>query len=135
MVELLSLFYSSLHLAAWHAHFPSTLERWMWRSSAIAIGVSPLLFWATIGMIRVERWVYPPAKKDRVGMRLFWVRKGLAVVLDVVGFVVMFVMVLMGGAYFFARGFVLVEAFASLRSPAKGTYDTVQWTNFIPHAG
>ena len=35
--------------------------------------------------------------------------------------------------FVFSRLYLLVESLASLRSPANGTYTTVQWTEYLPH--
>ena len=35
--------------------------------------------------------------------------------------------------FVFFRLYLLVESLASLRSPANGTYTTVQWTEYLPH--
>ena len=37
--------------------------------------------------------------------------------------------------YGFARVFVLVESFAALRGVESAVYTTVEWTDFVPHAG
>ena len=37
--------------------------------------------------------------------------------------------------FFFARLFIVVEAFISIRSLPVGAYDTVNWINFLPHIG
>ena len=135
MVVLLGLFYSGLHLSAWSAHFPSALESWLWRGSAAAIGALPLLFALLVELSRFPRWLFPADRESRVGMRWLWARRGAAAGLDVVCVVLAMVTAVVSVVYYFARVYVFVEAFASLRSPAKGTYDTVQWISFIPHAG
>jgi hypothetical protein len=37
--------------------------------------------------------------------------------------------------YPFARVYLLAESFAGLRSVDRQVYETVQWAEFIPHAG
>lgn len=135
MVVLLGLFYSGLHLSAWSAHFPSVLESWLWRGSGAAIGALPLLFALLVELSRFPRWLFPADRERRVGMRWLWARRGAAMGLDVVCGMVVMVTAVVSLVYCFARIYVFAEAFASLRSPAKGTYDTVQWISFIPHAG
>lgn len=135
MVVLLGLFYGGLHLGAWSAHFPSALESWLWRGSGAAIGAFPLLFALLVELSRLPRWLFPANKERRVGMRWLWARRGAAVGLDAVCGVLLVVTAVVSLVYWFARVYVLAEAFASLRSPANGTYDTVQWISFIPHAG
>ncbi|KAK4692676.1 hypothetical protein P7C71_g4575, partial [Lecanoromycetidae sp. Uapishka_2] len=42
-------------------------------------------------------------------------------------------LLLVGNLLFYIRMYILGESLASLRSPAPGTYDTVDWTSFLPH--
>ena len=45
-----------------------------------------------------------------------------------------FVFFLVAGAgYIFARVYLVVEAFISLRSPPKGAFETVRWMDYWPH--
>ncbi len=37
--------YAAFHLSAWHAHFPTTIERWLWRGAGLLIVGSPVLWW------------------------------------------------------------------------------------------
>ena len=37
------------------------------------------------------------------------------------------------GAYMFARFFLVIESFISLRSVPLGVYTTLDWTNYFPH--
>jgi len=41
----------------------------------------------------------------------------------------------LGMAFIFGRGFLVIEAFISIRSLPAGAYDTVSWVGFLPHIG
>lgn len=43
------------------------------------------------------------------------------------------VVVLCGGAFMAARAYLVVEAFASIRSLPKRAYETPDWTEVFPH--
>lgn len=114
--------YGAVHLAAWHAEFPSILERYMWRISAIDIACSGAL-WLTINLLAAAS-----RRFDR-----FWDR---IVRLDVHISVYYFLVVTCtccGLAYAFARVYLVVEAFVSIRSLSPSAYDTPSWSQVFPH--
>ena len=37
------------------------------------------------------------------------------------------------GSFCFARAFIALEIFLSLRNLPRGSYDTVTWADYIPH--
>jgi hypothetical protein len=41
---LLSIVLGAIHIAGWNLAFPSQVDRWLWRSCAIASAASPLLW-------------------------------------------------------------------------------------------
>ncbi len=123
---LISTFYGGMHLLAWNAHFPSAVEMWMWRGSGLAMATGPLSLWLVVPdyypdflMRDEETWWFKPVKTA----------------INILSTVLMCIGSVIWTAYPVGRVFVLVEAFASLRSPALGIYETVKWTSFIPHVG
>ncbi|EON70054.1 hypothetical protein W97_09322 [Coniosporium apollinis CBS 100218] len=132
---VLTALYGGAHLFAWRAHFPSTAEMWMWRSSGIVMAGAPLTWALFIILGDVSNWMDPPGLYTRKLTSFELCRYAVSLV---VGFVAALWGVLgccLMGLYPVARVYVLVEAFVSLRSPPLGTYTTVQWTDFIPHVG
>ena len=97
--------FGGLHLLAWNYELPTPEEKTLWRFSSIAIMALPpaFYFW------EILRW-----------------RRGSLGSVNLVGLVAMFL-------YLVARIYNFVEVFFSLRSTPEGLYETVQWTNFIPH--
>ena len=117
-----NLCYGGIHASAWNEHFPSDAERWLWRTSAVYIGFCGGLWiclnWLTLRIKPLndfwEKWM--DGKEN-------WFSN------IVLGFLV----VGCGGALCFARCFIVVEAFASIRSLPMGAYDTPDWTQVLPH--
>lgn len=114
--------YGAIHLAAWNDHFPSVAEKWLWRSSSLYIGFCGGL-WIVLNYVAQaygplnafwERWM------DGGGRR--W-QNGLIGVPVVV----------CGLSLVFARAFIVIEAFVSIRKLPRGAYDTPGWTQVFPH--
>ncbi|KAF2453671.1 hypothetical protein BDY21DRAFT_123723 [Lineolata rhizophorae] len=147
---LLNAVYGGTHLAAWNSHFPSTVEMWMWRAAGLAIVGAPAVVGMTYGLGIAEQWFERPQtrKEDKEGndegksyekreaLRAPLWRRAVARALEAM-LVLSFTFLVVGFSitYPVGRLYVLVESFASLRSPPAGTYATVQWSEFIPHAG
>ncbi|MCJ1453208.1 hypothetical protein MMC28_003554 [Mycoblastus sanguinarius] len=133
---VISCLYGASHLSAWAFRFPTRIEMWMWRASCISMvgvpilaGILFLVRGAESRLRRVGRHAAP--EKGRIGRR----RQNFGIVL--VAFVCLdgiFVAAVLVNVYPFIRVFLLAESLASLRSPANGTYDSVDWTFVIPHA-
>ena len=139
--------YGAFHLSAWNEHFPTTIERWLWRGAGLVIVGSPihilypailaLVWWPLLRRDDGENWA------DKLRAAPTWLKSvlspllGLLALLITVGGVVQLVIanigiglmvgVIMGRFYF------LVEAFVSLRQPDPRIYDTVNWAQFWPH--
>lgn len=114
---LFSGFYGGSHLSAWAFHFATSVEMWIWRVCGIGLCTTPILLgmsWLLQFLERTDR-VYG-MEDDSMLARLL--------------FIPFYLLLKFYGA---ARVFLLVESLASFRSPANGTYDTVEWTSFIPH--
>lgn len=161
--------YGGIHLSPWKEHFPTHLERYLWRFSGlyVAAGVPGLLILYVLTEsildtynpfkipFRAYRWVW---KKARVipgteevdsssGKKTYKKREwGFceAIVLYplvlLVSLIVWFVVAAFGIAllgmtvlYPLTRLYILVEAFASLRSLPVNSYRTVAWTEMWPH--
>ena len=117
-----SMAFAAIHLAAWHDYFPSVVESWLWRCSAIYIIWSGLV-WSCINLVAQ---VAKPFDE-------YWEQKRLhrppfvnSVPLAVLGFVC-------GTLYTFARMFLVLEAFISIRKLPVSAYQTPNWTQIIPH--
>ena len=139
--------YGGLHAAAWKSFFPSKSEKWLWRISALIIAISGivaaigLLFWNArvsvdaqtmrISMDRSERtslWhiVFLSPLDWRKHPILFTLRRIFALIIYCC--CVIFFLI-----YVFARLFLIIEAFISLRKLPIEAYQTPEWTQWIPH--
>ncbi|EPS41856.1 hypothetical protein H072_4182 [Dactylellina haptotyla CBS 200.50] len=127
--------YGSLHIAAWKEHFPTKFERIAWLISSIFISctgvLSFVLFLAKQKSPSFDRWIntmtthswefYKRSHMAQTNAAYFW-----QVVTSIGGGIVLM-------AFGFARVYLVVEAFVSLRDVPRGVYDTPNWTNFFPH--
>lgn len=117
-----SMAFGGIHAAAWHNYFPSQEEAWLWRCSATYIAWSGLV-WLTINL---SAKLYKPIDDLWIGQRLSrapWVKSWLLALLCAV----------CGSLYLFARLYLVVEAFISIRQLPVDAYQTPNWTEILPH--
>ena len=119
---MLNFLYGAIHASAWNNHFPTAVEMWFWRISATYIAFCGGL-WIILNYAAL---IYPPLNE-------FWERW-----MD--GISTWFYLAVLGSAVFVcgfsfcvARGFILVEAFISVRNLSTAAYDTPSWTQIFPH--
>ena len=114
--------YGSIHAAAWNDHFPSPVEKWIWRSSSLYIAFCGGL-WIVLNYIVLsnktlntfwERWMDGGGK--------WW--QNVIISIPVV---------ICGGSLILARAFIVIEAFVSIRELPAGAYDTPTWSQVFPH--
>lgn len=114
--------YGALHAAAWNEHFPTVAEKWLWRSSSVYIGFCGGL-WI---VLNYAAQAYQPLNE-------FWEKwmdgGGRRWQNSVLGFPVC----ICGLSLLFARGFIVIEAFISIRSLPAAAYDTPTWSRIFPH--
>ena len=117
-----SMAYGGLHATAWNGHFPSRIEMWLWRASSICIAGSGLT-WILINMLA----------RTFEGFKAYWgrVESLRAHWTSLVGLGSL--ATLCGLAYLLARIFLIVEAFISLRKLPAAAFETLQWTELVPH--
>jgi len=158
--------YGGVHLIPWNDHFPTYLERFLWRTSGITIASSASFIWYVSDAINTQpsQLVFRPSqlvirvltrmrKDTRAPFRsfkqvmelgpgkcrsckwlfcypplvLFGLLSGAMTASGIIGYLASFLV------YPCARLYILVEAFASLRSPPERAYDTVVWMDIWPH--
>ena len=138
-----TLAYASIHLAGWNFVFPTQTEQILWRLSSGFIFGTTLVFWmveTTCSWHRAGLWqrifnrVLRPARaaaaeEARRARRAEKVprTKELPLVWE---FWCIFPLAVMYGA---ARGYQIVEVFLGLRALQQSAFETVDWTQFIPH--
>ncbi|OQE26565.1 hypothetical protein PENSTE_c005G03676 [Penicillium steckii] len=115
---LFNVIYGGFHLAGWNYEFPTVVEQWLWRISALCLVTSPL--W---GALWILWWMGVRSSRKC----LFAFRDGD---LDIVAAPFFFMVII---SYTMARTYFLVISLASLRLLPKDAYDTVNWTSVFPH--
>ena len=128
---LLASLYGGIHLALWNHDFPTSVESLLWRISAATLTSAPILL----------LFLFPGAVLTfvlEIGLEKIFPRfsKGIW---DSWGEWVAICMFLVAGAaamllYIFARVFIVVESFISLRHVPIGVYEGgLGWSKYIPH--
>jgi hypothetical protein len=114
---LLSVVLGAIHIAGWNLAFPSQVDRWLWRSCAIASAASPILW---MGLSLPLLAMAKTNVSDSAVTAGVWVTAGQQAILTVVYVVARTVlMALMVRSLFFLP----LEAF------------TTTWATSIPHLG
>ena len=112
--------FGAIHCIGWSFAFPSHTEKWLWRTSSVAITCLSLAFRP---LELTSDWL-GNYQGNRVLMK--WV--------TVFGFALSLVTILLSCIiYVLARVTLLILALTSLRSLPAEAYQTVHWTTFIPH--
>jgi hypothetical protein len=114
----LGVLYGAGHLVAWNFAFPSAVEKWMWRISGVSCVVFPVA-----EQLAESKYFTRPLDDKISALTRF--SAGL-----------LYGLVFLGGPMLVwpsARFFLIAETFASLRSPAPGTYQTVQYTQAMSY--
>jgi hypothetical protein len=141
VLACLSVLYGGAHAGAWNTHLPSTVERLLWRVSSVIAGTFVPLTLASlyVGVLidmyitELDEWVklqspWWHSKNNR--FTNWFVKQSVdhALVVLAATYVIPGVF-----AFIFARSFLVVESFISLRSLPKGSFKTVPWSNYWPH--
>ncbi|KAF8247016.1 hypothetical protein K440DRAFT_552218 [Wilcoxina mikolae CBS 423.85] len=109
---LLSCIYAGCHATAWSSHFPSYIERWIWRGSCI---------WIAAGIPFIDLCLR--FLQSLIGRRVAKLGRTLLTLPILLGIAL----------YVVARLFIVVEAFISMRNLPIGSFKTVQWLELWPH--
>ncbi|KAF8242899.1 hypothetical protein K440DRAFT_563738 [Wilcoxina mikolae CBS 423.85] len=122
VLTCLSLLYGGAHVAAWNTHFPTTVERLLWKISAcLASSFVPVSLLVYQGYSKLNRYTVLE------GQKIHWGWMAVATTL-------LYLYFGLGGPIFVAaRMFLTVESFSSLRSLPAGSFKTVPWSNYWPH--
>lgn len=138
--------YAALHLIGWNFYFPTRTERYLWRISSCFVTGTTFFFWifeTIAARHRFGRWdkylhwlrlkrVKPQdeervVNKDEKREQELKAAKPMPLLWEVV--LVMPIVFI----YALARGYMVVEAFMSLRVLPVGAYNTVNAATLIPH--
>lgn len=117
-----SIVFGAVHISAWNAEFPTIIEAWMWRCSALWIAFSGCL-WFMISFLGLVS-----EKIDD-----FWTQARTLVVAWYWKAILGFLCGVCGAMWIGARMFLVVESFVSIRRLPAEAYDTPDWTEVFPH--
>ena len=120
------MFYGAAHATAWKFIFPTDVERLLWRIACIdtIAGVISLLAFFSIVVFHHEhghKLLFESFFSREPGIMSLLYR--LVILIGVINF----------PFWIFSRLYIIVETFISLRHVQLGVYQTVQWTDYIPH--
>ncbi|KDR70783.1 hypothetical protein GALMADRAFT_144278 [Galerina marginata CBS 339.88] len=127
-VSVLSTLFGLIHCLAWFFVFPSRLERFLWRSSAIVISCVPLIFLIRQGIVYLVRLLLDnssPAANRQSNLPFILLSKFMVVL--------WWIFVAVIPLYVVARIALLIEAFIALRDLPVGAYSAISWTQYLPH--
>jgi hypothetical protein len=131
--------YDAIHALLWNSYFPTGTERWLWRCSCLSMCSMVLVAvyalpcgnptseetdcrgrTVPLKLVRAIKAVWPWLKREFVHISTFFhlVRMDAAAIS-------MF--------YFFTRVYIVVEAFAQLRSLQPAAFESLEWTQWPPH--
>lgn len=118
---LASAIFGGLHLVAWDAYFPSHMEMFLWKISALAIcSLGPVLL-AGNSLVLLSRY------RDDTGSIFVWVLCTGAWLLALVCSVCYVAL------YSFARVYILVACFANLVHLPDSAFEVPSWSQYFPH--
>lgn len=115
LVNLVAMVYGGAHLATWNNKFPTKVESWLWKGSAIITAVSVGFFVLALSLGSI-------LKKFGQGGRFFRWFCGVGLGLGLV-------------PVLFARVFIFIECFITLRKIPENSYQTVAWAETWPKFG
>lgn len=117
-----STLYGAIHLAGWNEIFPTAIESWFWKMSAVYIIFSGLL-WSSLNLL------------GHVSGRMWWYwYEILAGGVRRRSHVVIYMLCFIGGTlYVIARTYLVVEAFVSVRALPASAYQSPSWVLTVPH--
>ena len=138
-VFIIILAYCCIHFIAWNFDFPTDVERVIWRVGCITIVATTFIFLACetyqdghrVG--RWSRWYLKLFPKNPVHIARVDTMEKRRREMEFIPFWEFVIMSPVTFVYTVARTYIVIEVFVSLRSLPSGAFDSVQWSNFIPH--
>jgi hypothetical protein len=122
----LTVLHAAIHVLKWNFEFPTTLERILWRGSSLAL-LTDLFVWGLVEVMSVK-----PGFNYTVTLLGIWEKRTTS---DSIWrhWAVDGPATISAIAYFVARMMLIVEMFFCMRSLPGYMYETVEWTNLLPH--
>ena len=120
------MFYGAAHAAAWNFVFPTDVEQILWRIACIDTIAGVISLLAVFSVV-----VFFNEHGYKLLLRSFFTRE--PGIFSLLYRVVILVGVLNFPLFILSRIYIIIETFISLRHVQLGVYQTVQWTDYIPH--
>ncbi|KAL9586852.1 MAG: hypothetical protein Q9203_003718 [Teloschistes exilis] len=134
--------YGGLHLAAWASPFPSSLDELLWKISAISVTCTGLfllivamivntkscrLILADISSIMARRPLRYPSRSQK--LLAYVTATGICLLGCIIATCLPFSWIL----YLFSRGFLVVESFKDVAYLPAASFETPNWSSYVPH--
>ena len=163
VAALISAAYAGIHLALWKHVFPTKTETILWKLSGCTIGIPVALCVVCPIIVSLFSLVVLVCKKiivliwgverlaamiERLAAMMEWLEK-VAGMYEKPGIIAVLLLPLACGwilaillslvlhwgllAYVFARFYIVIESFASIRLVEVGVYNEISWANYMPH--
>lgn len=139
LLFIVILAYCCLHFIAWNFSFPTRIEQILWRVGCITIVATSFIFLACetyqdghrLG--RWQRWYLKIFPKNPVHLARVNTMEKKRREMEFIPLWEIIVMSPVTFIYTLAKTYIVVEVFVSLRSLPSGAFDSVNWSNYIPH--
>ena len=120
------MFYGAMHATAWAFDFPTPIERLLWRIACIDTIAGVISLLAVFSVV-----VFHHEHGFQLLLKSFFTREPGVLAL-------LYRLVILVGLFNFpffilSRIYIITETFISLRHVQLGVYETLQWTDYIPH--
>lgn len=148
--------YMAIHIAAWAFHFPTDLERLLWRLSTFYMVSAVILYWMVdLYLFRIHPWLKEYLQERHASTETNDIEKGSAITTPTtvrrtlrerlrnnsslydprmgVPLRALIPVTTLGIIYCFARAYVFIASWIALRSLPPSIYETVDWTQIFPH--
>ena len=131
--------YCCLHFIAWKFFFPTHIEKILWRVGCITIVATTFIFLACESyqdghrLGRWQRWYLKLFPKNPVHLARVDTMEKKRREMEFIPLWEVVIMSPVTIVYTLARTYIIVEVFVSLRSLPSGAFNSVNWSNFIPH--
>ena len=123
---VICMFYGAAHATAWGFIFPTYVEKLLWRIACIDTIAGVVSILAVFSVV-----VFYHEHGQQILLKSFFAKENGVMP-------ILYRIVVLVGLFNFpfcllARFYVIVESFISLRHVRLGVYQTVEWTDYIPH--
>ncbi|KAJ7831569.1 hypothetical protein B0H13DRAFT_2431488 [Mycena leptocephala] len=108
---LVGIVFGAIHCAAWNTDFPTTAEKWMWRSCSSLIVTIPVII-----VLLVTLCIFTNDTESQLGKAM-----------PAIGYIVSI------SLYVIARLILIILPLIALRSLPSSTFVDVNWSTYIPH--